>query len=175
VTNVSVLTPQPLPKKGSLDNPTFFEWIENGPDRVIALFCLSKAVNYTVSFVRDKAFKQHPVWEATFEPTPETMKHWDIPLHKIYSIIRQESLKDVLIIFSTVMAALKEFVMMRPDALLHIIGEEESRKKLYPRMLKVKLETAIAGFKHWSEWAGDEWLVPRHTSRRELEQLGRRV
>lgn len=167
--------PPPLRKKGSLDNPTFFEWIENGPDRVIALFCLRKAVTYTVSFVRDKAFKQHHVWEATFEPTPETMKHWNIPLNKIYSIIPQDSLKDVFIICSTVVAALTEFIMMRPAALIHIIGEEESRKKLYPRMLKVKLETAIAGYKHWSEWAGDEWLVPRHASRRELEQFGRKV
>ena len=142
---------------------------------MVARFSPREDVYYTVNFSRVKASTKQPVWEATFEATEDTMKRWGRPLSERYDIIPQGSQKQTHDILSTVCRVLIEFLKSHSGAIIHAEGREESRMKLYPRMLKAKVEAALPEYRYWSEWLGDEWLSPRSLSEVEILRMTRKV
>ncbi len=84
-------------------------------------------------------------------------------------------MRNVYAIFSTVVVILKAFITSHNGVVIHMSGDEESRKKLYPRMLRMKFRDDTVGYKHWSKWLGDEWLVPKEMTDTDLTSLSTKV
>ena len=164
-----------LQRKAVLDSPLPLIWVTNSADDVVASFLLKENVSYTISFSREKIVKKTQVWEATFEPSPETMKYWGKPVDQIHELVKHESMKDVYGILATVVAALKTFIVRHPGVRVYMIGFTDRQREFYPEMLQHKLDNdAIPGYKYWSKGTGD-WLAPKDTPTQELISLSRKV